>query len=243
MTNINLWVWKTIIKMWSNTFRVTMFWGTKTWSSVVIDNSKYQWLWIPDTNTGTDKDWNAVPNPAIVSATWASWDYRLCNEDASSDPSIDNISSDVKKWDTVFFDGALWYSETNSTPPHIHDANEIQYDNTASTLTATEVQAAIDELKVITDNIESSDVDSFNWRTWTVVSVSWDYTADQVTETATRVFVTPAEKTQITTNAAKVDSVVAWANITVDNSDPQNPVISASAWVDEWFVIWAANTF
>ena len=45
-------------------------------------------------------------------------------------------------------------------------------------------------------------------RTGDVIAQSGDYTADQITETATRVFVTPAEKTAIThTNRTILDAI------------------------------------
>lgn len=53
-------------------------------------------------------------------------------------------------------------------------------------------------------------VDSVFGRTWVVTAQSWDYTSDQVTETATRVFVTPTEKTAIThSNRAVLDATTA----------------------------------
>lgn len=53
-------------------------------------------------------------------------------------------------------------------------------------------------------------VDSVFGRTWVVTAQSWDYTADQVTETATKVFVTPSEKTAIThSNRAVLDATTA----------------------------------
>jgi len=44
---------------------------------------------------------------------------------------------------------------------------------------------------------EGSGVDSFNGRTGTVVPVSGDYTADQVTDTSAKVLMTPAERTKL----------------------------------------------
>lgn len=60
------------------------------------------------------------------------------------------------------------------------DAQDAVYDNSTSGLTATDAQAAIDELDGRIDNIEGSYVESFNSRTGIVVPLASDYDADQV---------------------------------------------------------------
>lgn len=50
-------------------------------------------------------------------------------------------------------------------------------------------------------------VDSVFGRTGVVVAASGDYTADQITQTLTREFITPAEKTQIATNDTDIDGL------------------------------------
>jgi hypothetical protein len=68
-----------------------------------------------------------------------------------------------------------------------YDADQIDYDNATSGLTATDAQAAIDEVDSNVDGIdtrvtaiESSYVESFNSRTGTVVPAASDYDADQI---------------------------------------------------------------
>ena len=64
-----------------------------------------------------------------------------------------------------------------------YDANQVDYDNTSSGMSATEVQAAIDELDAAIGAIPpppAVPVDSIHGRTGAVVSVSGDYDADQV---------------------------------------------------------------
>lgn len=68
----------------------------------------------------------------------------------------------------------------------------------------------------------SGSVDSVNGQTGVVV-----LDTDDINDTVTNRYVTQAEKDQIALNEQKLDSVVAGANIDVDNTDPQNPVISA----------------
>jgi len=64
-------------------------------------------------------------------------------------------------------------------PTDAHDASAISYDNATSGLTATDVQAAIDELEDEIDNI-TAPVDSVFGRTGAVVAVAGDYDADQI---------------------------------------------------------------
>ncbi len=120
-------------------------WGGGGWT-VVIDNDKYQGLWIPDSNTWIDPDGVSVPNPAIVSWTWDSWQYRIVNADATSDPWIDNIASDVAKGDTVFYDGTGRESKPNTVQPHQHQANEIEVTPTGN-LESTNAQLSLEELQ------------------------------------------------------------------------------------------------
>lgn len=68
-----------------------------------------------------------------------------------------------------------------------YDADQIDYDNATSGLTATDAQAAIDEVDSNVDGIdtrvtaiESSYVESFNSRTGAVVPAASDYDADQI---------------------------------------------------------------
>lgn len=60
------------------------------------------------------------------------------------------------------------------------DADNATYDNTTSGLTATDAQAAIDELDSAIDTIQSSYVESFNSRTGAVVPAASDYDANQI---------------------------------------------------------------
>ena len=59
-----------------------------------------------------------------------------------------------------------------------YDADQVDYDNTTSGLTATDVQAAIDE---IANDILTSGVASFNGRTGAVNPASGDYNASLIT--------------------------------------------------------------
>ncbi len=68
-----------------------------------------------------------------------------------------------------------------------YDADQVDFDNTTSGLTATEVQGALDEIDGNVDGvdtrvtaIESSYVESFNSRTGAVVPAASDYDADQI---------------------------------------------------------------
>ena len=82
-------------------------------------------------------------------------------------------------------------------------------------------------------------VDSVYWRTGVVVAQNWDYTKAQVwlgnvdnTSDANKP-VSTATQTELDT---KLDSVVAWTNVTIDNTDPNNPVINASWGGGGWAV-------
>lgn len=60
-------------------------------------------------------------------------------------------------------------------------ANEISYDNSTSSLVATDIQAAVDEVEGRVDTLESVDyVNQFNSRTGNVVPAASDYDADQI---------------------------------------------------------------
>jgi len=62
-----------------------------------------------------------------------------------------------------------------------YDADQVDYDNATSGLTATDVQAAIDEVEGRVDTIEGATyVNSFNTRTGDVVAAASDYDADQI---------------------------------------------------------------
>jgi len=62
-----------------------------------------------------------------------------------------------------------------------YGANEITYDNSTSGLTATDAQAAIDEVEGRVDTIESASyVNSFNSRTGAVTPAASDYDANQI---------------------------------------------------------------
>jgi len=63
-----------------------------------------------------------------------------------------------------------------------------------------------------TSDITAAPVDSVFGRTGAVVSTNGDYDADQITETATRVFVTPSEKTSIGTAVQPGDNVSGLTN-------------------------------
>lgn len=68
-------------------------------------------------------------------------------------------------------------------------------------------------------------VDSVNGQTGDVV-----LDADDIDDTSTtNKFVSVAEKNAIATIGSKVASVTAGANVTVDNTDPQNPIVSSTA--------------
>lgn len=68
-------------------------------------------------------------------------------------------------------------------------------------------------------------VDSVNGQTGDVV-----LDADDIDDASTtNKFVSTAEKNAIATIGSKVASVTAGANVTVDNTDPQNPIVSSSA--------------
>jgi len=77
------------------------------------------------------------------------------------------------------------------------------------------------------------------WRTWAISAQSGDYTADQITESLTRVFVTPAEKIAIThTNRSYLD-LVSWTNTGDETqSSIKTKLWVASAWVD-WYLSWS----
>lgn len=63
-----------------------------------------------------------------------------------------------------------------------YDAIQVDYDNSTSLMTATDVQAAIDEIDVSIDAIIGATyVNSFNTRVGAVVPASGDYTASEVT--------------------------------------------------------------
>jgi len=63
-----------------------------------------------------------------------------------------------------------------------YDADQVDYDNATSGLTATDVQAAIDEVEGRVDTIEGATyVNSFEGRTGAVTAQSGDYQADEVT--------------------------------------------------------------
>lgn len=93
--------------------------------------------------------------------------------------------------DVLTFDGTDWVagqiqsgvssfnSRTGAVTPaaHDYDADQIDYDNSVSQLTATDVQAALDE---IAHDVLTSGVASFNSRTGAVLPVAHDYEADQV---------------------------------------------------------------
>lgn len=235
-------------------------------ASVVIDNDKYQWLRNPNTNTWIDKNWVIISTPAIVSWTGDSGDYWITSATATADPWIDNIASNVAKWDTVYFDWTDWNSRVNNIAPHTHTANEITVTPTWN-LTSVNVQQALEELQQEIDDVEWSDVDSFNGRTWAVTPQIGDYDADIVnydnttswlSATTTQWAIDEVEarveqnETDIwtlqtnsldTTTDPYLEDVVAWTNITIDKTDPKNPVITASWWsVDEDFVIAMASS-
>ena len=90
------------------------------------------------------------------------------------------------------------------------------------------------------------DVQSVFGRTGAVVAQTWDYNKTQVwlanvdnTSDADK----PVSTAQQTALNSKLDGVTAWTNITIDNSNPNNPIINASwwGWVTEAFRIYSSN--
>lgn len=67
-----------------------------------------------------------------------------------------------------------------ANPTGAHAATAVSYDNSTSGLTATQTQAAIDEVEARVDSIEGDYVQSFNSRNGAVVPAASDYDADQI---------------------------------------------------------------
>lgn len=103
-------------------------------------------------------------------------------DDPSSDVHGVGIGNDVVGTGTTQTLGNKTIDGTSATGNNTVtiDADNASYDNTTSGLTATDAQAAIDEIDAAVDAIEASYVESFNSRTGAVVPAASDYDADQV---------------------------------------------------------------
>lgn len=75
---------------------------------------------------------------------------------------------------------------------------------------------------------EVNTVDSVAWKTWVVTLIKWDVWLWNVDNTSD--IDKPISDLTQTALDWKLDSVVAWTNITVDDTDPLNPTISAISW-------------
>lgn len=110
--------------------------------------------------------------------------------DDLDEDKIDKPAS-ASQGDVLMFDGTDWgagqitagvssfNSRTGAVVPaaHDYDADQVDYDNSVSQLTATDVQSAIDELAA---GAGGGGVQTFNGRSGIVVPAAHDYDADQV---------------------------------------------------------------
>lgn len=234
--NTNTWIDKNWVTIPSPAI-VSKVWVISTYYICWQDATSDPWI---DNIAGNIKQWDTV---------FFDWTNRTSQvnivqphtHQANEIESTDwNVQTDIDEIKTNFF---------NKT---VDDADDI--DDTTSINKFT-TQADIDRLANTSwPNTGDQDLtDYFNKTT--------DDTED-ITETANKVFVTPAEKTAIThTNRAALDlvtgentwdqdltnyldkttdtyleDVVAWTNVTIDKTDPKNPVISSTGtgwWLDE----------
>jgi hypothetical protein len=124
-------------------------------------------------------------------------DTRLEGQDEASEIQYDNTTSGLTatnvqdaidendgRLDTI--EGSYvesFNTRTGAVTPQAsdYDANQVDYDNATSGLTATDVQAAIDEVEGRVDTIEGATyVNSFNTRTGDVIPAASDYDANQI---------------------------------------------------------------
>jgi hypothetical protein len=122
----------------------------------------------------------------------------LDNQNEASEISYDNSTSGLTATDTQAaidevegrldtVEGASYVNSFNSRTGAVtpaasdYDANQIDYDNATSGLTATDAQAAIDEVEGRVDTLEGATyVNSFNSRTGAVSPAASDYDANQI---------------------------------------------------------------
>lgn len=163
---------------------------------------------LPDENTTFVNSFNGrsgdvLPTAGDYTASDVSYDNTVSGLTATdTQAAIDELTS--SKQDTLTFDNTPTVGSSNPVTsdgiaaaiPSIpvssvfnrtgavaatsgdYDADQVDYDNTTSGLTATDVQAAIDE---IANDILTSGVASFNGRTGAVNPASGDYNASLIT--------------------------------------------------------------
>lgn len=216
--------------------------STNSWmASIKLDDGSVIPLWVTSVSPD-DYLWTRNPNtntPTIVSTVWIQDQFYIVSEDALADVGIDNIGT-PKAWSSIFFDAG---SRVSGTAP----TGTVQSVNGKIWI----VTLNSDEIPVGTTNLYLTSDERVKIADAFLKSID---TSDDITESATKVFVTPDEKTAIThSNRAALDlvqwentgdqdltpylnkttddyleDIVEWDNITIDKTDPKNPIINAS---------------
>lgn len=166
---------------------------TVTVSNLEVDNFKAGVLDIDISSVSASDD-----TLASAKAIKAYVDTQVAGKDDASEITYDNVTSgltatDVQdaidevegRVDTI--EGATYVNSFNTRTGVVtaqasdYDANQVDYDNSTSGLTATDTQAAIDEVEGRVDTIEGQTyVNSFNSRTGAVSPAASDYDANQI---------------------------------------------------------------
>ena len=81
--------------------------------------------------------------------------------------AIDEVQGNIPVWWVISFKGRSWAVVPNSSD---YNASQIDYNNTTSWLTASDVQWAIDEIELRTPT--SSEKDALTWTSWTPSSTN-----------------------------------------------------------------------
>lgn len=182
--------------------------------------------------------WNATTNtPTLADATGTTNEYYVISVAGAQDLGSGLITFDAGDW--ALHNGSVWQKLENQSTT---EAINIEYDNAVSGLSSTNVQEAVDELDT---NIDANTT-AIGLNTTHRTSDGKDH-SDVVLNNTHRTGdgSDHANVSQNTTDigtleTTKLDSVVAGDNITVDNTDPLNPVIASSGVTEEFVIAMAA---
>ena len=155
--------------------------------------------------------------------------------------------------------------DINITQENMADINVWQWDNTEVNvnewnISLLNIWGDIIEVEMIQGwagtGVFECPVTSVFGRTWDIVATDGDYNADQIDDsTTTNKFTNQTDIDRLAntswtntgdqdltnyldkTSNPYIEDVVAWTDVTIDKTDPKNPIINASSWVDESLAI------
>lgn len=93
----------------------------------------------------------------------------------------------------------------------------------------------------INDNFSNLNADKLETSAYTAADIKTKYESNANTNAFTDTEKTKLANIQAGAEVNTINDVIAWTNITIDKTDPLNPVISAAGWSGSWDVVWPAS--